>query len=279
MVQPFLKRLGEKLKCFFYIKQEAIPDNQPKMNTYEFVNQQSMPISDHVAIQIEEAQRNQQPYQVPPKMYLLRSTTHPIEEIGAHTDLFHNIPEPYREFLFRRLCDRAKLETMYSDLPAPSDVEILKRIIGENGHYLKLTTSNCNADFIWHDREAKLFRFWAPKKYNLIQAMNIIRGRIIKYVGFPDEEMFNFPPPPPRAIRSASPEPITPEPREIIRPSFNRLRSVYPTDLAATPEPADDKPADDSGDQLVPIMRSMSMHHPQADDYDDDTDDEMPGLI
>jgi hypothetical protein len=42
----------------------------------------------------------------------------------------------------------------------------------------------------------------------------------------------------------------------------------------------DDKPADDSGDQLVPIMRSMSMHHPQPDDdYDDDTDDEMPGLI
>jgi hypothetical protein len=248
------------------------------MNTYEFVNQQSMPFSDHVAIQIEEAQRNQQPYQVPPKVYLLRSTTHPIEEIGLHTDMFQKIQEPYREFLFRRLCDRAKLETMYSELPAPSDVEILKRIIGENGHYLKLTTGNCNVDFIWHDRDAKLFRFWAPKKYSLIQAMNIIRGRIIKYVGFPYdvEELFmNFPPPPPppssRQYRSASPEPITPEPREVIQPSFKKLHSVYPTNLAATPEPAE---------QIITMMRSMSMHYPPPnDDYDDDTDDEMPALI
>ena len=253
------------------------------MNTYEFVNQLSMPINNQVAIQIEEAQRNQEPYRIPPKVYLLRSTTHPIEEIGAHTDLFQKISEPYREFLFRRLCDRAKLETMYSDLPAPSEVELLKQIIGENGHYLKLTTSNCNVDFIWHDREAKLFRFWAPKKYNLIQAMNIIRGRIIKYVGFPSysgEPFINFPPPPPppkHEYRSASPEPITPEPitpERVFQPIQRSMSMMYPTDLAATPEPAHD-----SVGQLMPIMRSMSMHHPQSDDYDEDTDDEMPGLI
>ena len=308
---------------------------------YEIVNQLSMPFSDQVAIQNEEANRTQAPYTIPAKAYLLRTTTHPIEEIGAHTNLFQQIPEPYREFLFRRLCDRAKLETVYSDLPAPNDAEILKRIIGENGHYLKLTTGNCNVDFIWHDREAKVFRFWAPKKYNLIQAMNIIRGRIIKYVGefqpvyeIP-EPFINLPPPPPpptRAYRSASPEPISRAPIKTRQPMpIQRSMSMTcPVDLAATPEPADEpadqvvptlrsmsihqsmpcepvipEPADNDivdqlvptlrsmsihqtmsyatpepADQVVPIMRSMSMHHPQyEEDYDDDTDDEMPGLI
>jgi hypothetical protein len=251
------------------------------MNTYEFVNQLSMPFtSDQVAIQIEEAHRSQAPYTIPPKAYLLRTTSHPIEEIGTYTNLFQQIPEPYREFLFRRLCDRARLETLYSDLPAPCDVEILKRIIGENGHYLKLTTANCNVDFIWHDREAKVFRFWAPKKYNLIQAMNIIRGRIIKHVGEfqpiyeeTPEPFINLPPPPPppRAYRSDSPEP------EDYRQPMPIQRSMSMTyDLGATPEPADE-PADqvvpsiersmsysaaEPADQLVPMMRSMSMHHP-----------------
>jgi hypothetical protein len=284
---------------FNYNKESNIRDQAKKMNT-----------QDHVAIQIEE-QRSQTTYQIPPKMYVLRRTIHPIVDIGRFTEQLQLIPQPYREYLFHRLwVERANMETLCSELSAPSDVEILKRIIGDNGHYLKLTTQNCNVDFIWHDREANLFRFWAPKKYNLIQAMNIIRGRIIKYVAFQanQEQAYepgqaygpygrnqNFnelfmkfprpPSPPMREARSPSPEPVMRH-----HSMMQRSMSTYPTDLAASPEPNEPEPPrmmqrsmsmcprDNLAASPEPASRSANYTN-KEDEYDMDTDDEMPALI
>ena len=54
-------------------------------------------------------------------------------------------------------------------------------IIGEDGYFLKLTTRNCDVDMIWHDRQNNMFLFWGPSIYAVVQAMNQIRSRIIKY--------------------------------------------------------------------------------------------------
>lgn len=58
--------------------------------------------------------------------------------------------------------------------------DCLKKVIGKNGCYFKLTTEIHDLDFIWHDRENKKIIFYGPKSTNVINAYNLINSRIDK---------------------------------------------------------------------------------------------------
>jgi hypothetical protein len=72
--------------------------------------------------------------------------------------------------------------TIFGYLPAPTDVDLLKQIIGYRGHYLKLTTANTEVDLIWHDRAQNMFLFWSSSNYKAVRAMSILSRRINKYL-------------------------------------------------------------------------------------------------
>jgi hypothetical protein len=59
--------------------------------------------------------------------------------------------------------------------------DVLKKVIGTNGYYLKLTTTQCGIYFIWYDSVLKNILFWAPNRFTIIKAMKIIRSRLRKY--------------------------------------------------------------------------------------------------
>ena len=67
--------------------------------------------------------------------------------------------------------------TIFGYLPAPVSVNIIKQIIGDDGYYFKRTTSECDVDFIWHDRKNNMFLFWAQNNFRISRAMNAIRWR------------------------------------------------------------------------------------------------------
>ena len=122
----------------------------------------------------------QQSYQIPTKPYYLAPTICPLEEICVFTNNLAFVSEDFRANLFCRISSR-QWSTTVGMFNAPQDVNALKMIIGEDGYFLKLTTRNCDVDMIWHDRQNNMFLFWGPSIYAVVQAMNQIRSRIIKY--------------------------------------------------------------------------------------------------
>ena len=74
-------------------------------------------------------------------------------------------------------------------IPAPpktnaNNIDVVKKIIGLNGYWLKKTTENCGVHFIWYDSKLNNFLFWAPNRFTISKAMNAIRWRLIKYYEF-----------------------------------------------------------------------------------------------
>jgi hypothetical protein len=122
----------------------------------------------------------QQIYQIPTKPYYLAPTICPLEEICVFTNNLTFVSEDFRANLFCRIGSR-QWSTTVGMFNAPQDINALKMIIGEDGYFLKLTTRNCDVDMIWHDRQNNMFLFWGPSIYAVVQAMNQIRSRIIKY--------------------------------------------------------------------------------------------------
>jgi hypothetical protein len=101
-----------------------------------------------------------------------------LGHISYLTNNFSLLNEQFRSWLIGRVSYRQF--TTFGYLDAPTDVDVVKQVIGHEGFYFKLTTSNTDIDFIWHDRTQNRFLFWGPK-YNVIQAMKIIQSRINKY--------------------------------------------------------------------------------------------------
>lgn len=128
------------------------------------------------------------PYQIPTKPYHLLPTIRPLEEICGVTNNFTYMSEDFKRLLFFRIGNRA-WPTTFGMFKAPTYLDTIKKIIGIDGHFLKLTTRNCDVDMIWHDRRNNMFVFWGPSIYTVVQAMNQIRSRIIKYTVYvyPDQ--------------------------------------------------------------------------------------------
>jgi hypothetical protein len=120
------------------------------------------------------------PYQPPTKPYCLVSTLRPLEEISDVTNNFQSISPEFMLVLMTRMSQRL-WPTTYGSFKAPPYTESIKMSIGANGYFLKLTTQNCDVDLIWYDKKSEQFMFWGPSPYAVIQAMNHIRSRIVKY--------------------------------------------------------------------------------------------------
>ena len=102
--------------------------------------------------------------------------------------------------------------SFYGSIPAPPWNDVVKQIIGINGHYLKLTTQNCFVDFIWHDRARNEFQFWGDYQ-NCVKSMKEIRYRICKYVDMYKKAPVPAPAPAPAPVPAAlEPEPAAPVP-------------------------------------------------------------------
>ena len=74
-------------------------------------------------------------------------------------------------------------------LPAPPKdlanyLDVIKKVIGPQGYWMKKTTDNCKVLFIWYDPTLNNFLFWAPNKFTIVKAMNAIRYRLTKYADF-----------------------------------------------------------------------------------------------
>jgi len=70
--------------------------------------------------------------------------------------------------------------TTFGYIPAPPDSDITRQVIGTEGYFFKMTTTLCEVDFIWHDRENQVFLFWGSSIFKVVKALNSIRWRIHK---------------------------------------------------------------------------------------------------
>ena len=71
-------------------------------------------------------------------------------------------------------------------IPAPpqtnnKNIDVVKKVIGANGYWLKKTTENSGVHMIWYDMELNNFLFWAPNRFTISRAMKAIRWRLIKF--------------------------------------------------------------------------------------------------
>ena len=117
---------------------------------------------------------------VPPMRYDLRG--YPTQTAIDYMDmLVENYPlaKSYLDEIRPRL-SRRHGQTVFGYIPAPPDVDVLRQVIGANGHFLKLTTTLCNVDFIWFSSKSNTFMFWGPTTFSVVKALNSIRWRIQK---------------------------------------------------------------------------------------------------
>lgn len=119
-------------------------------------------------------------YIVPTKPYYLRAVRDAIDEISFVTQDFQLLP-PYFNNLEDQLSGRQRV-TMYGQFDAPTDKNIIKKINGKNGFFLKKTIKEADIDLIWWNEVTNHYLFWGTTKGRVIDAMNRIRSRIVKYV-------------------------------------------------------------------------------------------------
>lgn len=141
---------------------------------------QTVIIQEETAV-IPEAQKPKQNIIVPPMRYCLSklSSFEALRQIGSITGGFYDLPPHIADWIHWDINSRQF--TSFGYIPAPPNVDMVKQIIGIDGYYFKLTTTNCGVDFIWHNRTTNEFQFWGEYQ-RCIRAMNEIRYRICKTV-------------------------------------------------------------------------------------------------
>jgi hypothetical protein len=121
-------------------------------------------------------------YRVPEKSdYYYDESTNPIEEICKYTDNLEYIPPEMRYQMLSEIC-RQKGSSVYGHYDAPPNKHIVAQINGESGYFLKKTTAAANIYLIWYNPRKERYMFWGPSERSVRDAMNRIRGRIVKYV-------------------------------------------------------------------------------------------------
>jgi len=101
-----------------------------------------------------------------------------LADIQAHTNNFdtqYGISTEFSNSLAQSLDNDNT--TFRGYIHAPTHTNTTKQVIGKDGCYFKLTTTNTRISFIWHDRTNNLFLFWGNKPH-IFKAMNIINSRI-----------------------------------------------------------------------------------------------------
>ena len=118
-----------------------------------------------------------------------------FEDMECFTNKFNSITDKiFVDDLCKRLSDHyygpyGSTPVIIGYIPAPpksnlNSQDVIKKVIGSQGYWLKRTTQNSNAHFIWYDPALNNFLFWAPNRHSIVRAMKAIRWRIMKYWEF-----------------------------------------------------------------------------------------------
>ena len=73
-----------------------------------------------------------------------------------------------------------KLTVPYTENPDLDNQTILKKVIGSEGYWFKLTSERQNLEYLWYDTENKNFLYWSDNKNNCQKASSIINSRIFR---------------------------------------------------------------------------------------------------
>jgi hypothetical protein len=108
-----------------------------------------------------------------------RTQAQTLAEIAMKTSGFYDLSVKEADWVQRDV--RSREFSSFSCLPVPRNCgdAIIKKIIGNDNYYLKLTTKTHDMDFICYDYSANEFQFWGEYQC-CIKAMNEIRYRIQK---------------------------------------------------------------------------------------------------
>ena len=121
-------------------------------------------------------------YTIPDKPYSLDECESPEDEIRRMTNRYAGFASDVKDRLFTRLDHRKHTTSIYGRFNAPLSREMVEKINGSDEYFLKKTMEASDIDLIWYDSEYNKYRFWGPSKFKVVDAMNRIRSRIIKYV-------------------------------------------------------------------------------------------------
>jgi len=145
---------------------------------------------------MSQQQQQQQQVSAPPVWFDLTeiSPNQALLDIEKFTNRFENIKDT--DFI-GQLYDRVNAHygpygfssVIIGYIPAPpkssaNSQDVIKKVIGTQGYWLKLTTQNSGVHFIWYEPVLNNFLFWAPDRRSIVAAMKAIRWRIIKYWEF-----------------------------------------------------------------------------------------------
>lgn len=120
-------------------------------------------------------------YHVPSEWFHIRETNNPLDEICSVTNNLKNLPKEYKDLKYLLDGSLRKVSCYYGQMDAPSNLAIIKKVNGKRGFFLKKTIYETVIYFIWWDKVNSAYLFWGSCKMPVIDAMNRIRYRILKY--------------------------------------------------------------------------------------------------
>jgi hypothetical protein len=120
-------------------------------------------------------------YHVPSEWFHIRETNNPLDEIRSVTNNLINLPKEYKDLKYLLDGSLRKVSCYYGQMDAPSNLAIIKKVNGKRGFFLKKTIHETVIYFIWWDKVNSAYLFWGSCKMPVIDAMNRIRYRILKY--------------------------------------------------------------------------------------------------
>jgi hypothetical protein len=100
-----------------------------------------------------------------------------LTQIASVTQGFYNMSINSADWIQRDV--RSREFSSFGSYPAPSKLNTLVAVMGEDSYYLKLTTKNHDMDYICYDADKHEFHLWGEYQC-CIKAMNELRYRISK---------------------------------------------------------------------------------------------------
>lgn len=181
--------------------------------------------------------QNKHVYQAPSKeSYFFVQCKQPIEAICISTNYLQQLPDDFKSEMLKFICKESRNgPSVYAEYDAPPNRQTVEAINGKGGYFLKKTAEIANIYLIWYNRQQKIYKFWGPTERAVRDAMNRIRGRIVKYT---------------MHIHIQPQEPIQPQERPAL-PEWPD--SEYSDDETAPP------------DEPEPLRRTMSLKYVSAE--------------
>ncbi len=132
----------------------------------------------------EQQKYEKKNYEVPSKeSYFFDRSNQPMAEICEETNYFQQLPDEIKFRMFRFICEQShEGPSVYGEYDAPPNRETTDSINGKGGYFLQKTTEAADIYLIWHNHQKNIYKFWGPTERAVRDAMNRIRGRIVKYV-------------------------------------------------------------------------------------------------